>query len=279
MSLPSVITERGIDLATYSALQNSIFPGAKPESIALAIDYCKAQGLDIMQKPVHLVPMNVKDAQTGNKGWRDVVMPGIGLYRILAARSGDYAGTEEPEFGPAVTKEFQATDYNGNLETISVTYPEWCKHTVHKLIGDRVVSFSAKEYWLENYATQSAKSDAPNAMWKKRPFAQLAKCAEAQALRRAWPEIGQQPTAEEMEGKELLVNERDMGNATVVTETKPERPALPVWPEDAFQSQFSRWQRAIQEGIKTHDEIIAMASSKGQLTEDQLAAINDIAPF
>ncbi|CAJ0997499.1 hypothetical protein SODG_005668 [Sodalis praecaptivus] len=45
----------------------------------------------------------------------------------------------------------------------------------------------------------------PNAMWKKRPYGQIAKCAEAQALRKAWPEIGQQPTAEEMEGKTLDV--------------------------------------------------------------------------
>ena len=44
--------------------------------------------------------------------------------------------------------------------------------------------------------------------------------AEAQALRKAWPEIGQQPTAEEMEGKTLEVDARDVTPRTT-TEALP----------------------------------------------------------
>ena len=38
-------------------LRNSLYPGAKDESIKMVIGYCKASGLDPMQKPVHIVPM------------------------------------------------------------------------------------------------------------------------------------------------------------------------------------------------------------------------------
>lgn len=65
-------------------LQSSLYPGASPASIKMAIGYCKAAGLDPMQKPVHLVPM--WDSKAGQM--RDVVMPGVGLYRTQAARTG-----------------------------------------------------------------------------------------------------------------------------------------------------------------------------------------------
>ncbi|NWA63023.1 phage recombination protein Bet [Pantoea sp. B9002] len=195
----SVLAEKGIDIATWSALKNSIYPGAKEESVMMALDYCRARQLDPLLKPVHLVPMSVKDQKSGKNEWRDVVMPGIGLYRIQADRSGDYAGAHEPEFGPDVTQ---------TLNGVEVTYPQWCKYTVSKRMpSGEIVEFSAKEYWIENYATGGRDTTAPNAMWKKRPYGQLAKCAEAQALRKAWPEIGQQPTAEEMEGKTLEVSD------------------------------------------------------------------------
>lgn len=174
-------------------LQASLYPGAAPESIKMVLGYCKAAGLDPMQKPVHIVPM--WDSKAGQM--RDVVMPGVNLYRTQAARSGECAGVTEPEFGPDVT------DTIGGQQ---ITYPQWCRVTVsRRLPTGEIVNFTAREFWRENYAVKGGKekSTAPNAMWTKRPYGQIAKCAEAQALRKAFPEIASQPTADEMEGKTL----------------------------------------------------------------------------
>jgi len=188
-------------------LRSSLYPGASDASIAMVLSYCKAAGLDPMQKPVHIVPMWDKNIRQE----RDVIMPGIGLYRIQAARTGQYAGVSDPVWGP---------DTTATLDDVQVTFPAWCKIVVRRLLPNGVIAeFAAVERWLENYATQSSKTTAPNAMWKKRPYGQLAKCAEAQVLRKAFPEIGAQPTAEEMEGKSLEGND-DSGAAAPLPKSK-----------------------------------------------------------
>jgi len=240
-------------------LTNSLYPGAASGSIKLVIGYCKAAGLDPMQKPVHIVPM--WDGKS--KQMRDVVMPGIGLYRTQAARSGEYAGVTEPEFGDDVTE---------NVGGAQITYPKWCRVTVRRLLPNgTVVDFTAKELWKENYATKGKDSAAPNAMWLRRPYAQLAKCAEAQALRKAFPEFGAQPTADEMEGREL-----DMGAAEVIS-SRPSAPAapaaLPDYSQSAFADNLPKWSAAILSGKLTADEVITRASTKGVLSEAQKAQI------
>ena len=235
-------------------LQSSLYPGAEPASIKMVIGYCKAADLDPMRKPVHLVPM--WDSKAGKM--RDVVMPGIGLYRTDAARTGEYAGITEPEYGP------DTTEVIGGVE---ITYPKWCRITVsRRMPSGEIVKFTATEFWRENYAAKGGKekSIAPNAMWQRRPYGQIAKCAEAQALRKAFPEVGSQPTADEMEGKVM-----DMGQAEVVP------PAAPTYYDSAkFAHNLPKWAETIAQGRKTAADYIAFAQTRGEpFTEEQKARL------
>lgn len=217
VSIPSLAMN---EAELIAVLESSLYPGAKPESIKLVVAYCRAAQLDPMLKPVHIVPMKVKQKKRDGNGfewvWRDVVMPGIELYRIKADRTGQYVGLSEPEFGPE--------EKIGN-----VLYPKWCKIVAKRRMPSDgfVAEFPAKVYWLETYATAGRDDDGntsttPNRMWTKRPFGQIEKCAEALALRRAFPELGAQPTAEEMEGKTI---DADVIEGTV-TARSVEQPQL-----------------------------------------------------
>lgn len=201
-------------------LRASLYPGASDASIKLVIGWCKATGKDPMKKPVHLVPMRVKKVGGGRDDyeWRDVVMPGIVDYRTDAARTGEHVGNDEAIFGPDATRKLGGVD---------ITFPEWCEFTVYRLVAGEARKFSSgKVRWLESYATVSKDSDAPNAMWRKRPYGQLEKCAEAMALRRAFPEVGAQPTADEMAGRTVGSDEFEVDGVTVQTAATPAGPTV-----------------------------------------------------
>jgi len=237
-------------------LQSSLYPGASLPSVKMVLGYCKAAGLDPMRKPVHIVPMWDGKA----KQMRDVVMPGIGLYRTDASRTDEHVGTDKPVYGPMVEY-----DLSGH----KITVPEWCEVTVYRLKNGVKCAYTAEEYWIENYATAGKDTAAPNAMWKKRARGQLAKCAEAQALRKAFPEVGSQPTADEMEGKQI-----DMGMADVVG-APPPPPAPPAtYPAAEFDKNLQAWAKAVGTNKKTRDELLAMVQTKGALTEDQLQRLD-----
>lgn len=181
------LEKQGIEESTWRALQHSLFPGANPASLQLYWSYCQARGLDPMKKPAHIVPMSVKDARSGSYVWQDVIMPGIAEARITANRTREYAGQDEPVFGPDVEH-----DIGGFL----IEAPAYCTIRVHRKMGHRIATFAHTEYFDE--AVSTTKDGKPNAMWKKRKRGMLAKTAEAGALRKAFPEeLGGEIMAEE----------------------------------------------------------------------------------
>ncbi|MDR7056366.1 phage recombination protein Bet [Pseudomonas koreensis] len=249
--------------ALVEVLSGSLYPGAAHNSVVMVLAYCKAAQLDPMLKPVHIVPIYQK-----GRGMVDTVMPGIGLYRIQAARTGQYAGISDPEYGPPIT---------AKLGGVDVTYPEWCRVTVKRQMSNGLVAeFTASERWLENYATASKDTVAPNSMWKRRAFAQLAKCAEAQALRKAFPEVGSAPTADEMEGKTFDEAPRDVTpQPSAVKEPAPN----PDYSDEKFESMLPTWQGGIDQGKTNPDTLIAFLQSRYTLSDSQIDRIKRMEPI
>ena len=183
-----------------SVLRSSLYPGATDASIKLVIGWCKAQEKDPLKKPVHIVPMWDKKA----RAMKDVLMAGVGDTRTDAARTREYAGIAPATWGEMVDFTYTPEDNGRKLQPITIKIPEWCEVTVYRMVqGEKCAFTSGRIYWEESYATVG-KSNAPNSMWLKRKRGQLEKCAEAMALRRAFPEaVGAQPTAEEMVGRTI----------------------------------------------------------------------------
>lgn len=190
--LPAPVARRGIDEAAWRTAMTSLFPGAKPESVLMVFDYCKARKLDPLKKPCHIVPMQVSDGD-GNKVWRDVVMPGIYEYRTTAQRTGDYMGHSKPEYGPEV-------------EFLGITVPQWCEMTIYRWSKAAKVrtEYPVRVYFRECAGTRKdfkTKEVMLNQRWQTAPIQMMTKVCEAAGLREAFPdEFGGEHTFEEMEG-------------------------------------------------------------------------------
>jgi phage recombination protein Bet len=206
--MPAVDPALKLNASTWKVLTDSIFPSAKTaEGILLAVHYCAARNLDILKRPVHVVPMYSK-AQAREI---ETVWPGIAELQTTAARTGQWAGIDPPRFGPLCERTFRGrSKRDGTWQDIesTVSFPEWCEVTVYRLVGGTRCAFTEPVFWLEAYARfGGAYSELPTDMWLKRPRGQLMKCAKAASLRAAFPEEATY-TAEEMEGR---VIEADAG--------------------------------------------------------------------
>lgn len=105
-----------------------------------------------------------------------VPQTGIDGFRLTAERTGRYAGSDDAVFEYGADKKI----------------PSKATVTVYKIVDGQRCAFTASARW-EEYSV-------PNEMWRKMPNNQLAKCAEALALRKAFPaELSALRTDEEMD--------------------------------------------------------------------------------
>jgi phage recombination protein Bet len=114
--------------------------------------------------------------QTDKNARQITYMTQIDGYRLIADRTGMYAGNDDPRY-----------DNENNPKRATVT--------VYKIVGGQRCGFEASARWDQYYP-----GPRQGFMWTKMPHLMLGKCAEALALRKAFPmELSGLYTAEEME--------------------------------------------------------------------------------
>jgi phage recombination protein Bet len=163
-------------------VQAGVIPANAPESqIRLFAKFCADSEFSPFKRQAHLV----------NRGDKWTIQTGIDGYRAKADRTGRYAGNDDYLFNQGMT-EFQC------IESKAIP-PKTATAVVYKLIGGTRCAFSATARW-EEYCPSA---DKTKFMWNKMPFLMLGKCAEALALRKAFPdELGGIYTDEEMQQAE-----------------------------------------------------------------------------
>jgi phage recombination protein Bet len=163
-------------------IKKTVAKGCDNNELALFLYTCKRTGLDPLIRQIYAV----KRAGTSNQM---SIQTGIDGYRLIAERTGNYVPGREPTFKEEGGKIISATAY------------------VKKRVSGEWHEVAATAYFLE-YA-QIFNGKLGN-MWEKMGHVMIAKCAEALALRRAFPA--------EMAG--VYTNE-EMAQADVVDVTPP----------------------------------------------------------
>jgi phage recombination protein Bet len=128
----------------------------------------KRSGLDPFSKQVHFVKRKVWNG--AKKAYDEVgtIQTGIDGYRAIAERTGTLAGIDDAVF-----------------DSEDKDHPNKATVTVHRFLNGTRIGFTASARWAEYAALD--RDGNPAAMWKKMPYLMLAKCAEALALRKAFP--------------------------------------------------------------------------------------------
>jgi phage recombination protein Bet len=147
-------------------IKKTVAKGATDDELQLFFHQAKKTGLDPLARQIYFV----KRQGSGT------IQTAIDGYRLIADRTGKYAGNDDYEFDDPEKQ------------------PKWAKARVWKMVEGQRCPFEATARWSQYYP-----GDAQGWAWKKMPHVMLGKCAEALALRKAFPaELSGIYTNEEM---------------------------------------------------------------------------------
>jgi phage recombination protein Bet len=184
---------------------------ATDDELALFLAQCERTGLDPFARQIYGIYRKQSGAEMLS------IQTSIDGFRLTAERSGKYIGQDGPFWcGP-----------DGKWSDIWVGQerPIAAKVIVRKVIGGQVAETPAVAHFGEYVPMYDGK---PTGQWATMPALMIAKCAEALALRKAFPqELSGLYTSEEMEQADLAVPVTVSREDAVVPQIEPPAPQLP----------------------------------------------------
>lgn len=179
MTLPALYTDKQLDL-----MRRTVAKDTNPAEFDQFVHICRAVRLDPLRRQIYAF---VFHANKPDKRQMTVVTS-IGGYRAIADRTGNYRpGRTEVVIDPALVD--AATNPRGISHAIATVYKhahgDWHEVT-ETAYWDEFAPL--KEIWEDDRPTGRFVLDPKKDGWKRMPRVMIEKCAEAKALRRAWPD-------------------------------------------------------------------------------------------
>lgn len=158
--------DKGLSLSEdqKQLIKDTYFKGSTDNEFHLFLHVCQKHNLDPILKQIH--PVKRWDKKLGRE--TTTYQTGIDGFRTIAERTGCYAPGKEPTYIEEGGKVISATAY------------------VKKKTNDGTWHEVAATAYYSEYV-QTDREGKPTPFWSKMPHNQLAKCAEALALRKAFP--------------------------------------------------------------------------------------------